>query len=176
MSTWSCTYLSAAVALTAAMLSGAAAMAADLPKEGSYKGSYAGVGTLKSSQVGKDRMFEVFDETGLEVTDGFLDHTTWHCWGTGDFTNGMGNEQGVCVGTDTDGDKVITSFVSEKHTPDQKNWGQKQTCTGGTGKYVGATCSETDVMHLNEFPPASEGTYVLHVTIEGIYKFQAPDP
>ncbi|MFL5251728.1 MAG: hypothetical protein ACJ8AI_02325, partial [Rhodopila sp.] len=110
-----------AVALGTAMSFGVAAVAADLPKEGSYKGFYSAVGTIKTSSVEKNRSFESFDETGFQVTGGFLDHTTWHCWGIGDFENEKGGEHGQCIGTDPDGDKIIESFVSEKHAPDQKN-------------------------------------------------------
>jgi hypothetical protein len=75
------TSILSAFTLTTAMAFGAAAMAADLPKEGTYKGTYAAVGTVKANPIGKDRLLTVFDETGLQVTDGFSDRTTWHCWG-----------------------------------------------------------------------------------------------
>ena len=166
------TCMLSALTLGTAMSFGIAGIAADLPKEGSYKGFYAAVGTIKTNSVGKDRSFESFDETGLEVTGGFLDHTTWRCWGIGDFENGMGGEHGQCIGTDPDGDKIIQSFVSEKHAPDQKSWVQTLTCTGGTGKFVGVTCNEKDTIRSNEFPPAPEGTYVNYVTIEGTYKLK----
>ena len=32
-----------------------------------------------------------FDENGLQLTDGFLDHTTWHCWVLEDYMNGSGS-------------------------------------------------------------------------------------
>ncbi len=43
-----------AFTLTTAMAFGAAAMAADLPKEGTYKGTYAAVGTFKANPIGKE--------------------------------------------------------------------------------------------------------------------------
>jgi hypothetical protein len=163
----------AAFTLTAALTFGAAAMAADLPKEGTYKGTYAAVGTDKATKIGTDRVLTVFDETGLQTTDGFLDHTTWHCWGTGDFTNGMGQEQGHCTATDLAGDKAVSKFVSEKHAIDQKSFSLSSTCEGGTGKFAGAICSETDMVQANEFPSPSEGTYVVWVTFGGHYKLPA---
>jgi hypothetical protein len=61
------------------------------------------------------------------LTNGFLDHMTWHCWGLGDFMNGVGfwlgpvggtggaacnfriiiigQDHGYCVGTDPSGDR-----------------------------------------------------------------------
>jgi hypothetical protein len=137
-----------AITLTTAMAFGTAAMAADLPKEGTYKGTYAAVGTDKATKIGKDRLLTVFDETGLQTTDGFLDHTTWHCWGTGDYTNGMGQEQGHCTATDLAGDKAVSKFVSEKHAIDQKSFSVSSTCEGGTGN-AGAICSETDMVQAN---------------------------
>jgi hypothetical protein len=56
-----------AVALSAAMLLGTVAMAADLPKEGSYSGTYSGVGTGKAIAIGKERLLIAWDETGLSV-------------------------------------------------------------------------------------------------------------
>ena len=50
-------------------------------KEGTYKGTYAANGTFKATAIGKDRVLLVADEYGMGVTDGFLDHFTWHCWG-----------------------------------------------------------------------------------------------
>jgi hypothetical protein len=171
MRTRSCSL--SAFTLSTAMAFGAAAMAADLPKEGTYKGTYASVGTFKNNPIGKDRLLTVFDETGLQVTDGFTDHTTWHCWGTGDFTKGMGGEQGHCIATDTAGDKISTKFVSDKHALDQKSWSMSTTCEEGTGKFASVSCSETDIIHGNEFPAPPEGTYVVYATLQGSYKLPA---
>jgi len=147
-----------------------AAMAADLPKEGAYKGTYAAVGTYKTISTGKERLLLVFDETGLQTTDGFQDHVTSHCFGTDDYTNGMGQVTVHCVSTDLAGDKIMMKGVSEKHTPDQKGFSVSATCEGGTGKFAGVSCSETDMVQANQFPSPSEGAYVVWVTLEGHYK------
>jgi hypothetical protein len=146
-------------------------MAADLPKEGNYKGTYFSRGTFKTNSLGKDRTLVVFDETGLQVTDGFLDHTTWHCWGMGDFAKGMGEHQGYCISTDTDGDKVLFRIAGEKHAIDQKSWKSINDCIEGTGKYEGVSCSVTAKISANEFPSAPEG-YVQYATFEGKYKLK----
>jgi hypothetical protein len=52
---------------------GAAALAADLPKEGTFSGTFSGVGTYKAYQVGKERLLLVFDENELQLTNGLLD-------------------------------------------------------------------------------------------------------
>jgi hypothetical protein len=46
--------------LSTAMSYGIAAIAADLPKEGTYKGTYFGYGTYKTNSFGNDRMVTVF--------------------------------------------------------------------------------------------------------------------
>jgi hypothetical protein len=59
------------------MAFGAASMAADLPKEGKYKGTASGYGTSKSIPVGKERVLTIWDENNLTLTDGFSDHMAW---------------------------------------------------------------------------------------------------
>ena len=58
-----------AVALSTAMAFGAAAMAGDLPKEGTYKGTYTAFGTYKATAIGKERVLTVWDENGLSLTE-----------------------------------------------------------------------------------------------------------
>jgi hypothetical protein len=41
----------------------------------------------------KERTVLAIDEDGLSVTNGVLDHMTWHCSGLADFTNGIGQTQ-----------------------------------------------------------------------------------
>jgi hypothetical protein len=146
--------------------------AADIPKEGSYKGAYSAIGSEKVDNIGNDRLINTFNEFGLEVTNGFLDRTSWRCWGSGDFTKGTGGEEAICLGVDSDGDKIVAKFLSEKHTREQKSWVQTGTCIGGTGKYAGATFNEKDTLHANEFPPPIDGKYANYVTIEGTYKLK----
>jgi len=49
------------------------AMAADLPKEGTFSGTYTAVGTYKAIKVG-DRALSIADELGVQVTNGVADH------------------------------------------------------------------------------------------------------
>ena len=165
------TCLLSAFTVSMAMFFGIAGLAADLAKEGTYKGTYSGHGTLKTNSVG-DRTVAVFDETGLSLTDGFADHMTWHCWGMTEFTKGMGEDQGYCLGTDLAGDKILMKLAGEKHAPDQKRWNDPFTCIEGTGKYVGVSCSETDLILGNEFPEVPDGAYVQHAAVQGTYKLK----
>jgi hypothetical protein len=144
---------------------------AQTAKEGSISTTYASYGTLKPVSVGKDRLLVTFDENGLTVGQGIIDHMTWHCWGMGDYTNGVGEGRGSCVATDPGGDQIVAEFAdSEKHAPDQKSWNGAAKFTTGTGKYVGISGGFTYVIHGNEFRSAAEGTYANYATNQGSYK------
>jgi hypothetical protein len=54
------TFLSA-VTLGTAMVLGTAAMAIDLPKEGTYSGTYSAFGTCKATAIGKERLLLACD-------------------------------------------------------------------------------------------------------------------
>jgi hypothetical protein len=77
------TLLSAFTVSTAIFL-GAAATAADLPKEGVSNGRFSFVGAFKATLVGKERLLTSWDGNGLSFTNGFGAHMGWHCWATGD--------------------------------------------------------------------------------------------
>ena len=139
-------------------------------KEGTFKGAFYSYGTAKATPVGEERLLVVFDENGLQLTDGFLDHTTVHCWGLQDYTNGSGEGHGFCVGVDPAGDQFALNFGIEKHAPNQKSFKGSSTLTTGTGKYRGVTGGSEFVVHANEFRPLTEGTFVNYVTFEGHYK------
>jgi len=141
-----------------------------MDKEGKATGTYAAYGTYKATAVGKDRVLETFDENGLALTDGFADHTTWHCWGIGDYTNGMGQDQGYCVVTDQAGDQFVSNFITEKRGIDQPSYSGSDTWTGGTGKYAGISGGGTSVFHSGEFRPTTDGTYFNYATWQGNYK------
>lgn len=159
-----------ALALSTAMFFGTA-MAADLPKEGTYSGTYSSFGTFKATPIGKERLLVTFDENGLSVTNGLLDHMTWHCWGGADFRKGLGQASGYCVGTDPSGDQIAYDFSDDaKRSLDQKSWNGTSTLTTGTGKYAGISGQFKTVLHPGEFRPATEGTYFQYVTLEGSYK------
>ena len=144
-------------------------------KEGTYSGTYSSYGTSKATVIGKERLLLNFDENGLTITNGFLDHMTWHCYGLADFMNGTGQAHGTCVGTDPAGDQLVLDFgPDEKHAPDQKTWNGPARFTSGTGKFAGVSGVHTYVIH-NEFRPGAEGTYVNYVTFEGRYKLPATE-
>jgi hypothetical protein len=116
------TYTLPAFTLGAALLFGIAASAGDLPKEGTYSGTYSSFGTVKATTIGKERVLLAFDENGLSVGQGLIDHVTWHCWGLGDTTNGMAEWHGYCVMTDPAGDQIAANVASDgKYAADAKS-------------------------------------------------------
>jgi hypothetical protein len=167
-----------AFTLSTAMFFGTAAMAADLPKEGTFNASYYGFGTYKATPIGKERLLFAFDENGLSLGDGLYDHVTWHCSGLAEFANegspwpggAMGAPHGFCVGTDPAGDKISGEFVHEKHRFDEKNIHASFTFTAGTGKYAGISGGHTYVAHVFQYRTADEGTYAIDFTCQGSYK------
>ena len=165
------TCMRSAFALSAAMFLGTAAMAADLPKEGTFSGSYYAFGTFKATRVGKDLLLGVFDDNGPSLGNGLLDHTTWHCWGLANFVNGVGAPHGSCVATDPAGDQISFDFEQEKWSlATGKNVHETAKITGGTGKFAGISGGFPWVVHVNEFRTAVEGTYAVYATYQGSYK------
>jgi hypothetical protein len=158
-----------AFTLSTGMVFGAAAIAADLPKEGTVGGTYSSFGTIKSTSIGKERLLLVFDEHGVTLSDGFLDQMTWHCWGLADFPNGMdAAAHGNCVGIDAAGDQISGDFLQEKHKIDAKDVRSSFTFTAGTGKFAGLSGGFTYVGNL--LRTADEGTYGFHQHFQGSYK------
>ena len=167
----SCTYMLYAFILSVAIFLGSAAISADLPKEGAYSGIYAASGTFKLTPIGKERLLNVWDENGLTLSDGLLDHMTWHCFGLADFTNGVGEHHGYCVATDPAGDQIVGNIASEgKYAIDAKVFSGLLTFTTGTGKFAGITGSLKYVVHGPEFRTVAEGTDVSYNTFKGSYK------
>jgi hypothetical protein len=151
------------------MFLGSAAMAAELPKEGTFSFTYSGFGTVKATPVGKERLLLAFDDNGLSVANGFFDHVTFHCWGVGDIARGTTHIQGNCVGTDPAGDHVVIDLSGE-WPADAKTTRITNKLTSGTGKYAGISGIGTFVNHGSEFRTAAEGTYVAYGVTQGSYK------
>jgi hypothetical protein len=105
--------------ITTALFLGLAAPASAQMKEGTLSGTFAAFGTAKATTTGKERLVLALEEDGLSVTNGLLDHVTWHCSGLANFANGVGQAQGFCAGNDPMGDQVVFNWESERHIPDQ---------------------------------------------------------
>jgi hypothetical protein len=159
------------VAIVTALIAGAAApVPAQMKKEGTFSGTWNGGFTCKSMAVGKERLLLACDENSFTITDGFLDHLTWHCWGFSDWKKGMGAPYGACVGTDPSGDQIYGDFVYPTVALSAKSAGAKFTFTGGTGKYAGISGGFPYVQDFGAFRTGVEGTFVSHATFQGSYK------
>jgi hypothetical protein len=160
------------VAIVTALIMGVASqVAAQMKKEGTFSGTYAGYGTCKNMAVGKERLLFVCEENGFAITDGFLDHTTLHCWVFGDFAKGMGAPHGTCVGTDPTGDQIYWDFVLERNALDVKSARGTITLMGGTGKYAGISGEFPYENDYGAFRTAVEGTYASRIAaFQGSYK------
>jgi hypothetical protein len=160
-----------ALTLSTGMSFGAAAIAADMPKEGTYNADYTAFGTFKVTAIGKERVLVSGDENGLWLSKGFGNHVTWHCFVLADIISGMQQFRGYCVGTDPNGDQLVGDIASdEKFSADAKSFGGKITFTTGTGKYAGISGGGTFTCHGPEFRTAAEGTSAQYCTNTGTYK------
>jgi hypothetical protein len=159
------------LAFTAAMALGVTAMAADLPKEGTFSGTSPAAGTYKLYPVGKEHDVATWDENGLFVGSGLLDHMTFHCFGLADSAIGMDQFRGYCVLTDPAGEQIVADVVSDgKHASNAKSYRALATFTAGTGKYAGITGGWTVDLHAPDFRTATEGTYVQYGETQAKYK------
>jgi hypothetical protein len=160
-----------AFTLSAAMSFGAAAMAGDLPREGTYNANYTAFGTATPTAIGKERVLVTFDENGLWLSKGFAENVTWHCFGLVDILKGMEQFHGYCVGTDPNGDQLVNDIASDGKFPaGAKSYSGKVALATGTGKYAGISGSGTFTCHGPEFRTAVQGTYVNYCTNSGSYK------
>src|SRR5258708_4607224 len=150
------------IALVPLLVLGVSFPASAQMKEGSYQGTYTAYGTFKVTQIGKDRVLLAIDENGANLTDGFTDHTTLHCWAIGDYTNGMGEDHGYCVGTDPAGDQIVTNVFNPKHALGSKDVSGMDTWSTGTGKFAGVSGGGTYDSHPGEFKTAEAGTYFVY--------------
>ena len=143
------------------------ALADDLPRAGAFSGTYTSFGTIKATPVGKDRLLFVFDEDGLLQTDGFSDKARMHCWLLGDYTNGEGQEHGLCLAIDPSGDQTVSNVITAKHKLGN-HIQATATFAGGTGKYAGITGSSH--FSLDDTGHPSQTNYLLNGPVKGTYK------
>jgi hypothetical protein len=163
--------------IIAALALGIATPALAQMKEGTFSGTYTAFGTYKATPIGKERFLSTWDQNGLTLTDGFLDHVTWHCSGVSDRTNGMSQAHvlGYCVGIDPEGDQLVLDVGPDEKTSDQKSWSGLSTFNSGTGKFAGVSGSLSYVTHGSEFRSGAQGTYVAYNTFQGRYKLPVPE-
>jgi hypothetical protein len=101
-----------AASLGIALFFGVEVTAAELPKEGSFTNTSYAFGTWKGTAVGKTRFLGTFEEDGMIVGTGLIDHLTEHCFGMSDRMDDKREYRAHCVLTDTDGDQIVSDNSS----------------------------------------------------------------
>jgi hypothetical protein len=129
---------------------GVSAQQLQIPKQGtaSYVTYYTGrsLTSLNMGEVGSEALGEIVGIT--RNTDGqkFFDNMTVRCILYSQTLGGKRKANGACTETDSDGDKVFTTFDSGT---------MMHTLIGGTGKYKGI--SGTAPYTSKVLPPPGEG-------------------
>ena len=141
-------------ALTAVILMSlnqvASAQQLQMPKQGTttYVTYYTSrfLSSLNMGETGSQRVAELVGIT--RNTDGqtFFDSMTVRCIYYFEAVMGSRKHNGACIETDSDGDKVFTTFEGETMT---------HTLIGGTGKYIGISGSAA--YSSTELPTHGEG-------------------
>ncbi len=132
----------------------ASAMAADVPKEGSYDfvSCWSGVNNpIAFSKTHTASAIE-FSGTTRSATPGALfDNNTFHCVGLVTVINGKASNTIVCESVDPEGDRRLRQYS-------MANGKTSVTDLAGTGKYDGIVTID-QVQPLGPFPTIKPGTF-----------------
>jgi len=144
------------------------ALAADLPKEGSYDftGCWSGVSNLIA--FSKTHWAFTYEQTGTTLSNppgGFLDNRSFRCVGMFTSFGGKTTNSTVCESFAVDDGKILTHFSS---TSDGK---VTREVVQGTGKYEGLV-STGIAQPLGPFPSAKAGTFQNCNRQTGSYKLK----
>ncbi len=133
-----------------------AALAADLPKEGSYDFTSCWSGVSSPISFSKTHGAFSYEMTGVSRSNppgGFGDKNTFRCVGTNASLDGKNTGMSVCEAVDASGDKRLTyfSFMSDGKVIRET--------VAGTGKYEGMITSGSTVTGLGPFPVIKAGAF-----------------
>ena len=126
------TCLFPAFTLSVAMVFGAAALAADLPKEGTFNDVFR-FWHVQATLVGKDRVVAVWDANAITVGKGIWDHVSWHGSGHYNITSGISHVRGYFVVQHPHGDNIVVDLPEVTH-PAGKAFNGTLLLTSGTGR------------------------------------------
>jgi hypothetical protein len=129
----------ALAAIAAACVLGSLALAADLPKEGTYDFVSCYSGTSNPMPFSKTHSAELTEITGTSQSNppgGLFDKVAFRCITFGYSADGKNTATTACEGVDKDGDKYMSYLVNDGTTTSRK-------VVAGTGKYDGMTASGT---------------------------------
>ena len=118
---------------------------AQLPKHGTYRGTFGAQAVGTVNELEKGHVFFVGGFSGVffnEVANGFIDKSLVVCPGVNDIVNGLAiGNHGYCIVTDKDGDKAFLVWKGKDTSPGVG--GGDQQWSGGTGKYSGIKGNST---------------------------------
>ena len=166
------TCILSAFTLSTAIAFGTAATAGDLPKEGTYTATSSVDGTYKATPIGKERVLNTFDENGLSVGSGLLNHLTWHCWGVDATSRTVG------LSTTATASELTRWRPSRQQLRERRKIprGRKEFQRGRLHSYRAPGSMLASAVAISmwvtrpEFRTAAEGTFVEYTTIQGSYK------
>ena len=143
------------------------AIAAELPKEGSYDYTACWSGANNVITFSKTHTASSYEMTGTTRSNppgGMFDKSTFRCVGINASLDGKVTASNVCETIDVDGDKRLLSFsnIDGKTT---------RTNVAGTGKYEGIVTAGT-VENLGPFPSIKDGTFQNCNHQTGTYKLK----
>ena len=162
--------------LVCATLLPSAALAADLPKEGSFKATFFGTdlpGKMTSLPTADGKVASINEESFTYVNDagdGFLHRATGRCLITSTSSDAGFHASGPCTYADPDGDLIFSTFAI-RGGGGEAPAGTKE-YIGGTGKYVGLAGRATfTIAPLKPMDKASPAAFEGHV--QGTYRLGA---
>jgi FlaG/FlaF family flagellin (archaellin) len=154
-------------ATAATCIFGFTALAADLPKEGSYDYTSCYSGSLNPMSFSKTHSARTLEITGTIQSNppgGLFDKVAYRCISLGYSAEGKTTATSVCEGVDKDGDKYLTHIVYDGATETRR-------IVDGTGKYEGMTATGT-VESLGPFGALKPGTIQNCTRGKGTYKLK----
>jgi len=131
-----------------------AALAADLPKQGSYDVTSCWSGASNAIAFSKTHTASSFELTGTTRSNppgGPFDMVTFRCVGMSSSIEGKNTGMNLCEVIDKDGDKYLLRSTAEGPK-------QAQETLAGTGKYEGMVRTGT-AESLGQFPIIKPGTF-----------------
>jgi len=131
------------------------ALAAELPKEGSYDYTACWSGVSNTIAFSKVHNASSYEMTGAILSNppgGMFDKNSFRCVGLNASLDGKYTGSAVCEAMDADGDKRLSTFSLAS------DGSLTRETVAGTGKYEGMTITGT-VHPLGSFPVVKAGTF-----------------
>lgn len=149
--------------------SAASALAADMPKEGTYAYTACWAGTAKVIPFSKTQTgssYEFYGMTRTEPPGGMFDKASFRCVGAAGSFDKKYTSVVTCMSVNADGDKVLSLFQAGD---DHKY--SRQTIAG-TGKYEGIVINSKEIKPLGPFPVIKPGNFQGCNQQSGTYKLK----